>query len=104
LHILHEIFPCPGWQNGVGSIQSTHKKPHRIGGIRQDTVLVIEGERPYNPDQDVLRKTEILGTGISLSRRKKTVKPDEEDDSNQENRWQNAREEEAGTGCQRANP
>ncbi|MFA4850857.1 MAG: hypothetical protein WC626_14125 [Methanoregula sp.] len=67
-------------KHGSDSIQSTQRRQKRIGGVRQDTVLVIEEERPFNPDHDVLRKTEILGTGICPPRRKKTEKSDGADD------------------------
>jgi hypothetical protein len=61
-------------KNGVGSIQSTHRRQKQIGGVRQGTVLVIEKKRPRNPDRDVLRKTEILGMGIKSILQEKNLK------------------------------
>ncbi len=67
-------------KQGSDSIQTTQRRQNGIDGVRQDTILVIEGERPFHPDRDVLRKTEILGTGICPPRRKKTEKSDGVDD------------------------
>lgn len=72
-------FPCPGWQQGSDSIESTYRKQTNSGGVRQDTVLVIDEERPFIPDRDVLRKTEILGTGVRSPSRKKPGKADGDD-------------------------
>ncbi|MFA4848451.1 MAG: hypothetical protein WC626_01865, partial [Methanoregula sp.] len=47
---------------------------------------------PYSPFlRDVLRKTEILGTGLCPPRRKKTRKPDGEDDAISRELWLRSR-------------
>jgi hypothetical protein len=79
----HCKFSRPRVDNkGSDSIESTYKRQHKIDGTPRDIVLVDERERPYNPDRDVLRKTEIHGTGIRSPSRKKPVKPGRDDDGN----------------------
>ena len=72
----------PGLTKGSGSIESTYKKQNGIDGISLDIVRVDAGEQPFNPDGDVLQKTEVHGTGIRSPSRKKPVKPDGDDDGN----------------------
>jgi hypothetical protein len=67
---------------GSDSIESTYRRQNEIDGVRQDTVLVIIEERPFIPDWNVLRKTEMLDTGIRSPSRKKPAKPDRDDDGN----------------------
>lgn len=58
--------------DGVDTIQSTNRKQNGTGGIRQDAVLVIDEERPFNPDRDVPRKTEIIGMGFPIRDKQET--------------------------------
>jgi hypothetical protein len=68
--------------DGVDTIQSTNTKQNKTGGIRQDAVLVTDEERPFRPDRDVPRKTEIIGMGVHTPSMK-IRKPDLGDDGNE---------------------
>jgi hypothetical protein len=81
----YDNFPVPGLTKGGGSIESTSKKQNENGGIPRDIVRVDAGEQPFNPDRDVLRKTEVHGIGVRSPSRKKPVKPGGDDDGTHEN-------------------
>jgi len=77
-----EKFSCArGDTHGSDSIESTYRKQNRTSGIRQDAVLVSNEARPFCPDRDVPRKTEIDGTGIRSPSRKKPEMSDRVDDA-----------------------